>query len=85
MINNEMGFNPTGKRNVTLSDTTEVTCDKCGNNVMVDGSFYRKVSKILTGNVQDSYVPIPVPFCNKCGHVNDEFVPVELRKPKLTL
>lgn len=85
MINNEMGFNPNGKRNVTLDQTTEVVCDKCGNNIMIDGAMYRKVSKILTGNVQDSYVPIPVPFCFQCGHVNEEFVPVEVRKPKLIL
>jgi hypothetical protein len=45
----------------------------------------RKVSGILTGTGQPSYIPIPLFACNKCGHVNKEFLPPELRASTLDL
>ena len=78
-------MNTQPNRNVTLDQTTEVVCDNCGSNLFVPAAFYRKVSKIITGNAQDGYIPIEVPHCATCGKVNDEFVPPELRKPKLTI
>jgi hypothetical protein len=39
----------------------------------------RKVSRLLTGAPKDSYVPVPVFLCSACGHLNDEFLPAELK------
>jgi hypothetical protein len=33
-----------------------------------------------TGTAQDALVPIPLFACAKCGHVNNEFLPLEMRE-----
>ena len=65
--------------NISLDKTTETTCDECGNNVFQEGVLLRKASRFLTGTSQDAMIPIPVFACSKCGHVNEEFLPVQLR------
>lgn len=71
------------KLNISLDKTTAVICHECNNNIFIEGIVIRKASKFLTGSVNDSLVPIPVFVCSKCGHVNDDFLPQELRPTKL--
>jgi uncharacterized Zn finger protein len=66
--------------NISLDKTSAMSCDECGNEVFQEGMILRKASRFLTGTAQDSIVPIPVFACSKCGHVNEEFLPVLLRK-----
>ena len=65
--------------NISLDQTTGVTCNECGNTFFKQDLVLRKASGLLTGSPQDSYIPIPVFGCTKCGHVNQEFLPRELR------
>ena len=74
MKNNQMTLN------VSLDKTTPVSCEECGNNVFVEGLLLRKVSKFLTGQAQDGIVPIPVFSCSKFQHVNEEFIPAEMKE-----
>jgi hypothetical protein len=74
MKNNQVNLN------VTLDKTVPVTCEECGNNVFVEGLLLRKVSRFLTGQNQDGIIPIPVFSCSKCQHVNEEFIPSDLKK-----
>ena len=39
----------------------------------------RTASKFVTGTPEDAIVPIPVFACDKCGHINEKFIPKELR------
>lgn len=65
--------------NISLDKTTASKCDKCGNEVFIEGVMLRKASRFLTMTSQDALIPIPVFACSKCGHVNDEFLPLQLR------
>jgi hypothetical protein len=65
--------------NITLKDTTGVECDECKNTTFNEALVMRRVSRILTGAPKDSYIPIPVFLCSSCGHLNDEFLPAELK------
>lgn len=65
--------------NITLDKTTPVKCEKCENETFIEGVMLRKASRLLTGTSQDAMIPIPVFSCSKCGHVNDEFLPIQLR------
>jgi hypothetical protein len=67
--------------NISLDKTTPLVCEKCESNVFQEGTILRKASKFLTGTTQDGIIPIPTFYCVKCGHVNDEFIPAELRTP----
>lgn len=66
--------------NISLDKTKEVACEKCGNNVFIEGMLLRKASRLLTGTSQDALIPIPVFACSKCGNVNDEFLPYQLKE-----
>ena len=67
------------KLNLTIDQTQSVQCEQCGHNVFEEGLIIRKASGILTGTGQTSYMPIPIFACQKCKHVNSEFLPKELK------
>jgi uncharacterized Zn finger protein len=66
--------------NITLDKTTGMACDECGNEIFQEGVMLRKASRFITGTAQDAMIPIPVFACSKCGHVNEELIPMQLRK-----
>ena len=68
--------------NISLDKTTGVVCEECGNQVFREGVMLRKASRFPTGTAQDALVPIQVFSCAKCGHVNEEFLPLQLRSNK---
>jgi uncharacterized Zn finger protein len=65
--------------NISLDKTTELVCDECGNHSFQEVVLLRKASRFITGTTQDAMIPIPVFACSKCGHVNEEFLPMQLR------
>lgn len=65
--------------NIPIEDTTPVLCEECNNTYFEQAVLLRKVSALLSGTGQTSYLPIPVFACNKCGHVNEEFKPREIK------
>lgn len=68
------------KMNVDLNQTHPVVCDECGGVYFQEVIHIRKVSGLLTGTGQTSYLPIPVFQCTNCKHVNEEFLPKEVSK-----
>jgi predicted nucleic-acid-binding Zn-ribbon protein len=66
------------KVNIDLKKTTSVTCEECGCSTFQEALMLRKVSKFLTGDMQDGVIPIATFVCAKCGHVNKDFYPKEL-------
>ncbi len=65
--------------NVSLDQTLEVLCQKCNGKDFVQVLRLRKASGLLIGQDKPSYIPIPVFACNGCGHVNEEFLPKEIK------
>lgn len=67
------------KLNIDLNKTLPIVCEKCGSQTFQEGLLIRKASKFLTGTQQDAIIPIPTFSCTQCGHVNEEFLPAELK------
>ncbi len=63
--------------NVDISQADDVKCDNCGHDVFVPVFHIKKVSAIMIPNGQEIIAPVQVFGCNKCGHVNKEFMPRE--------
>jgi DNA-directed RNA polymerase subunit RPC12/RpoP len=63
--------------NVDISQADDVKCDECGHDVFVPVFHIKKVSAIMSPNGQEIIAPVQVFGCNKCGHVNKEFMPRE--------
>lgn len=68
------------KLNVSLNKTTPIVCEECGNQTFTEAVILREVSKFLTGQPQDGIIPIPVFACSSCGHINEKFMPPELKQ-----
>ena len=61
---------PTAK---DIMESPNMVCE-CGNKVFIEGYVVKKVSKILTGTPNDTFYPIPLYVCSKCGKVPKEFL-----------
>ena len=59
--------------NVDISQTTEMKCEKCGNNTFKQTMMLRKMSAIVSPNGQETIIPVGVFACESCNHVNEEF------------
>ena len=63
---------------VNLNDARDMNCE-CGNNVFMPGVRFKKLSKIMTGQPQDTIIPIELYLCTQCGKALQELLPTELR------
>lgn len=71
-----------GGPRINLGDTNAVKCEMCGYHVFEEAVMLREVSPLLTGTGQKGIIPVPVFTCHKCGHVNEQFLPVELQNSR---
>lgn len=74
-----MSFEKPMGLNIPLEKTAAIVCEKCDNDVFKQEFLIRKASRFVTGTSQDAVLPIPVFICNKCGHINEEFIPPQLK------
>jgi len=70
--------NPTGKAKIDLGKSNPVICSHCGYDVFIDGSKFRKISKLVAGTAQDVVVPIEVLLCGNCGEICEELLSPQL-------
>jgi hypothetical protein len=68
------------KVNIDITKTQAIVCEKCNNQVFTEGVLLRKASRFLTGTNKDAIIPMQVFACSMCGHVNDDFLPEELKQ-----
>lgn len=61
------------KLRINLREQPTVLCEKCESAFFQEIVMVKKVSKLLTGEPDDTIVPFPTYRCAECGHVNDEF------------
>lgn len=66
--------------NIDWNQATSMKCEKCESEYFEEAYIIKKVSKLLTGQSQDTVAPIPIFRCADCGHVNKEFKPQILSK-----
>ena len=65
---------------IDVTKTTATTCDACGKETFQEALVLRKISALLSPTGKEGFVPIQVFACVACGHVNNDFLPKELRK-----
>ena len=64
---------------IDLAKSNPVVCAHCGYDIFVDGSKFRKLSKLITGTPQDVIVPIEVMMCGNCGEICEELLPEQMK------
>lgn len=68
---------------VNLNDARDMDCE-CGNKTFMPGYRFKKLSKIMTGQPQDTIIPIEMYLCTQCGKALQELLPIELRDKQTT-
>tara|TARA_R110000824_G_scaffold3614_4_gene17089 strand:+ start:807 stop:1016 length:210 start_codon:yes stop_codon:yes gene_type:complete len=59
---------------VNLKDAEDVKCDECDNLYFTPAVMIKKLSALVSPTGQETMMPLQLFQCNKCGHVNEEFV-----------
>jgi DNA-directed RNA polymerase subunit RPC12/RpoP len=62
---------------VGLNQTDEIVCDECNSRAFHPAFLLRKVSALISPTGKETVIPIQVFACDSCGHINEEFLPVE--------
>jgi uncharacterized protein CbrC (UPF0167 family) len=62
------------KMRVNLQDAEDVVCEECENNYFSPAIIIKRVSALLSPTGQEMMAPVQLFQCNKCGHVNEEFL-----------
>ena len=65
------------QQTIDISQTTSIKCEKCENQTFKQTMLLRKISALVSPNGQETLIPVAVFACEKCGHVNSEFVDME--------
>jgi hypothetical protein len=68
---------------INLRDCPTIKCESCGSIYFREVIYLKKVSKIMTGDAEDTTVPFPIYKCDDCGHINEGFNPFETETPTL--
>jgi DNA-directed RNA polymerase subunit RPC12/RpoP len=71
-----------GAMNFDLNDGRDIACS-CGNLIFMPGARVKKFSRLLTGEPEDTYLPIQLYLCTACGKPLQEIMPEELRDKKI--
>jgi hypothetical protein len=58
---------------IDLKEQPTLICEECESKYFKEVVLIKKVSKLLTGSMEDTIVPFPTYRCDDCGHVNKEF------------
>jgi DNA-directed RNA polymerase subunit RPC12/RpoP len=58
---------------IDLKEQPTLTCEKCESKFFEEVVMVKKVSKLLTGSMEDTIVPFPTYRCADCKHVNSDF------------
>jgi uncharacterized Zn finger protein len=62
---------------INLRDCPTIKCESCGSIYFREVIYLKKVSKLMTGDSEDTTVPFPIYKCDDCGHINQGFNPFE--------
>jgi hypothetical protein len=63
--------------NVDINQAEEIVCDECNSNAFHPAFLLRKVSALISPTGKETVIPIQVFACDSCGHINEEFLPIE--------
>jgi len=69
------------KKKINPSDMKPIVCKNCGGMYFRQVVAINKVSRLLTGEAQDSIIPVPTFRCDDCGYIPEEFRPIEQANP----
>ena len=65
---------------IDMNNAVDMVCEKCGNKTFKNTNLIKTISAIVSPSGKEMIIPIPVFACDKCGHVNEEFLKNEFEE-----
>ena len=62
---------------IDLSKSTAIQCEECENKTFEQTLLLNKLSALVSPSGRATIVPIAAFACEKCNHVNEEFIKAE--------
>ena len=62
------------QQSLDMSKASSITCDNCEGSTFKQTLIISKLSALLSPSGQETIIPSAVFACEKCGHVNEEFI-----------
>ena len=62
------------QQSIDMSKATPIVCEKCQNSTFKQTLVISKLSALLSPTGQETIIPSAVFACEKCGHVNKQFI-----------
>ena len=62
------------QQSIDMSKATSIKCDKCEGTTFKQTLLISKMSALVSPNGQETIIPSAVFACERCGHVNEDFV-----------
>ena len=66
--------------NVDLTHATTLECEECKCKGFKQTLMLKKLSALLSPNGQESMIPVAVFACEKCSHINKEFLDADIKQ-----
>ena len=66
--------------NIDLTHAQTLQCEKCGGVGFRQTLMLKKLSALLSPTGQETMIPVGVFACDKCSHINKEFLEAEVQK-----
>ena len=66
--------------NVDLSNAKTLECDSCGCKAFKQTLMLKKLSPLISPSGQEAMVPVAVFACEKCSHINKEFLEADIKQ-----
>ena len=66
--------------NIDLSNAKTLECEECGCKGFKQSLMLKKLSALVSPNGQESLIPVAVFCCEKCGHINKEFLDADIQQ-----
>jgi len=70
------GKNGQMQEQIDFSKTSQICCESCGSSTFKQTLLLRKMSALVAPGGQETIIPMQVFACEKCGHVNKEFLDI---------
>ena len=66
--------------NIDLTHAKTLECEKCGCKGFKQTLMLKKLSALMSPSGQEAMIPVGVFACEKCSHINKEFLEAEIKQ-----
>tara|TARA_R100000008_G_C3418763_1_gene83804 strand:- start:164 stop:391 length:228 start_codon:yes stop_codon:yes gene_type:complete len=63
---------------IDLTNAKDIECDECGSRGFKQTLMLKKMSALISPNGQETMIPIQAFACERCSHINKEFLEADL-------